>query len=208
MNNKCFITSHIRVKYGLDRILAFGLLLLLLPVFLVIILAIYLKEEGTIFFNQIRPGLNEKPFKMYKFRTMLELRDKGGLMFPDKKRLTKLGQFLRKTSLDELPEILNILKGEMSLVGPRPLLEDYLPLYNERQRKRHMMKPGMTGWAQVNGRNLISWAEKFEFDVWYIENWSLWLDMKILFLSFLNILKREGISANGYATMPKFDGNK
>ena len=208
MNNKCFITSHIRVKYGLDRILAFGLLLLLLPVFLVIILAIYLKEEGTIFFNQIRPGLNEKPFKMYKFRTMLELRDKGGLMFPDKKRLTKLGQFLRKTSLDELPEIFNILKGEMSLVGPRPLLEDYLPLYNERQRKRHMMKPGMTGWAQVNGRNLISWAEKFEFDVWYIENWSLWLDMKILFLSFLNILKREGISANGYATMPKFDGNK
>ena len=157
-------------------------------------------------FRQVRPGKDGRTFEMIKFRTMTDERGKDGELLPDAQRLTPFGQFLRSTSLDELPELWNVLKGEMSLVGPRPLLMEYLPLYSERQARRHDLKPGITGWAQINGRNALSWEEKFELDVWYVENRTLWLDIKILFLTVWQVVKRDGISHGEEATMPRFEG--
>jgi len=194
------------IKRILDLCFSFVLLILLSPVILLISFLLRIKYGSPFFFKQKRPGLNEKLFEMCKFRTMTDKRDKKGDLLPDKDRITTFGQFLRKTSLDELPELFNILKGDMSFVGPRPLLVEYLPLYNKEQRKRHNVKPGITGWAQINGRNAITWEEKFELDVWYVENWSLWLDFKILIKTFSEVLKMEGISQMGMATMEKFKG--
>lgn len=160
------------------------------------------------FFFQLRPGIHGKPFKMVKFRTMLDASDRNGNPLSDEQRLTKVGSWLRSTSLDELPELWNVLKGDMSLVGPRPLLSEYLPLYSQEQRRRHDVLPGITGWAQVNGRNAISWNEKFLLDVWYVENQTFLLDLKILCLTVKRVLTRDGVSAEGEATMPKFTGNK
>ena len=162
---------------------------------------------SPVLFRQTRPGRDGKPFEMIKFRTMRDAIDTDGRPLPDAERLTKLGRFLRSSSLDELPELWNVLKGEMSLVGPRPLLMEYLPLYSPKQARRHEVRPGVTGWAQVNGRNAISWDEKFALDVWYVDNRSLWLDMKIIWLTIRKVIKREGISAAGEATMSKFTGN-
>lgn len=162
---------------------------------------------SPVFFRQTRPGLHGKPFRMLKFRTMTDARDKQGNLLPDAERLTPFGRWLRATSLDELPELWNVLQGDMSLVGPRPLLMEYLPLYTPKQFCRHEVRPGITGWAQVNGRNALSWKEKFELDVWYVDNCSLWLDLKILFLTVKKVLARDGISAAGEATMPKFTGS-
>ena len=161
-----------------------------------------------IFFRQIRPGLEGRPFEMVKFRTMTSQRDASGRLAPEDQRLTKFGLWLRSTSLDELPELWNVLKGDMSLVGPRPLLVQYLPLYSPRQARRHEVRPGITGWAQVNGRNALTWPQKFELDVWYVENRSLWLDIRILWLTVRSVLRRDGISAAGEATMPAFTGNQ
>ncbi|AEG15306.1 Undecaprenyl-phosphate galactose phosphotransferase [Desulfofundulus kuznetsovii DSM 6115] len=183
-------------------------LALLAPVMLLIALFICLNMGRPVLFRQVRPGLHGRPFVIYKFRTMKEERDSRGNLLPDELRLTRLGRFLRSTSLDELPELFNVLKGDMSLVGPRPLLMEYLERYTPEQARRHEVKPGITGWAQVNGRNAITWEEKFKLDVWYVDNWSLWLDFKILGSTFLKVLRREGISAKGYATMPEFMGNE
>ena len=161
-----------------------------------------------IFFRQLRPGYKGKTFNIYKFRTMTNKKDKEGNLLTDEERLVGVGKFIRSTSLDELPQLFNILKGEMSFVGPRPLLVEYLPLYNERQKRRHDVKPGITGWAQINGRNAISWEQKFEYDVWYVENQSFWLDMKILLMTFLKVIKRSDVSSASSATMEKFTGNK
>lgn len=184
-----------------------GLLVLALPIAL---LALQVRRKlGTpIFFTQVRPGLNGVPFKMVKFRTMTDGRGPDGHLLPDEVRLTPFGRFLRSTSLDELPELWNVLRGEMSLVGPRPLLMQYLPLYSAEQARRHEVRPGVTGWAQVNGRNAISWDEKFKLDVWYVDNQSLWLDIKILWLTVKKVLVRDGISAAGEATMPAFTGSE
>ena len=195
------------LKTLFDKTLSLILIIILLPVYLVVSLLIWLNMGRPILFIQKRPGKDEKIFKLYKFRTMTNQKDENGNLLPDEKRLTKLGKFLRSTSLDEIPQLFNVLKGDMSFVGPRPLLVEYLPLYNERQRKRHKVKPGITGWAQVNGRNAISWEERFELDVWYVEHQSFWLDMKILWLTFIKVLKREGISQEGHVTMEKFKGN-
>lgn len=167
-----------------------------------------MKLGHPVFFTQVRPGRNAKPFRMIKFRTMLEVYDESGNILPDNKRLTRFGKFLRATSIDELPELWNVLKGEMSLVGPRPLLMEYLSLYNEEQSRRHDVRPGITGWAQVNGRNAISWEEKFKLDVWYVDNQSVWLDIKILFLTLKKVLVKEGITEKGQATATKFNGTK
>lgn len=180
---------------------------LLLLVLIVIMVFVRLKLGTPIFFWQIRPGLNTKPFKMIKFRTMTNKLDGDGNFLPDAVRLTSFGRFLRATSLDELPELWNVLKGDMSLVGPRPLLMEYLPLYSVEQARRHEVRPGITGWAQINGRNAISWEEKFEYDVWYVDNRSFWLDIKILFLTVRKVFFREGISQEGKATMSKFKGS-
>jgi lipopolysaccharide/colanic/teichoic acid biosynthesis glycosyltransferase len=178
------------------------------PIIVIISIIIYFTMGRPIFFKQVRPGLKGKPFVIYKFRTMLDLRDENGNLLPDEKRLTTIGRFLRSTTLDELPEFWNVLKGDMSLVGPRPLLMEYLDRYTPEQARRHEVKPGMTGWAQINGRNAISWEEKFKLDVWYVDNWNILLDLKIIFLTFLKVLKREGISAEGHVTMPEFKGIK
>lgn len=177
------------------------------PVFLILIYLIRKNLGEPVFFTQERPGKDGKPFKMIKFRSMRDAVDKDGNPLPDSERLTPFGKKLRATSLDELPELWNVLKGEMSLVGPRPLLMSYLPLYNEFQNRRHEMRPGVTGWAQVNGRNALSWDEKFAHDIWYIDHYSFWLDMKILFLTVKKVFIKEGISAEGEATMPYFTGN-
>lgn len=182
-----------------------GLTVLALPLLILIVL-IRRKLGSPVFFRQVRPGLNGKPFEMVKFRTMTDERGPDGQLLPDAVRLTSFGRFLRSTSLDELPELWNVLKGEMSLVGPRPLLMEYLPLYSPEQARRHDVRPGVTGWAQVNGRNAISWEEKFVLDVWYVDHQSLWLDIKILWLTVKKVLVREGISAAGDATMPIFKG--
>ena len=182
-------------------------LIFLSPVFLILIYLIRKNLGEPVFFTQERPGKDGKPFKMIKFRSMRDAVDKDGNPLPDSERLTPFGKKLRATSLDELPELWNVLKGEMSLVGPRPLLMSYLPLYNEFQYRRHEMKPGVTGWAQVNGRNALSWDEKFAHDIWYIDHYSFWLDMKILFLTVKKVFIKEGISAEGEATMPYFTGN-
>ncbi|MDM7325325.1 MAG: sugar transferase [Thermus sp.] len=196
------------LKRAMDVVGAAFALLLFGPLMLYLALRIWLQMGRPILFRQVRPGLRGKPFVMYKFRTMTEERDGEGRLLPDEKRITPLGNFLRQYSLDELPEFINVLKGEMSLVGPRPLLMEYLERYTPEQARRHEVKPGITGWAQVNGRNALSWEEKFKLDVWYVDNWDLLLDLKILALTLLKVLRREGISAQGHATMPEFKGSK
>lgn len=191
-----------------DIIASFIGLLILSPVLLLLAIMVRIKHGSPILFKQTRPGKDEKPFTFYKFRTMSNKSDEEGNLLPDQDRLTKFGSFLRKTSLDELPSLFNVLKGNMSFVGPRPLLMHYLPLYNDFQKRRHEVKPGITGWAQVNGRNAISWQKKFELDVWYVDNQSFWLDLKILFLTIYKVFKREGISAEGEATVEYFKGNE
>ena len=184
-----------------------ALLLLALPLALLIWL-VHRKLGSPVFFRQVRPGMHGNPFEMVKFRTMTDARGVDGELLPDAVRLTKFGRCLRATSLDELPELWNVIKGDMSLVGPRPLLVEYLPLYSPEQARRHEVRPGITGWAQVNGRNALSWDEKFKLDVWYVDNRSLWLDIKILWLTVKKVLVRDGISAAGEATMSKFTGSK
>ena len=183
-------------------------LLALLPLLLLLAALVRLWNGSPIFFRQTRPGLHGKPFLMYKFRTMTNERETEGKLLSDELRLTRFGKFLRITSLDEFPELLNVIKGDMSLVGPRPLLMEYLTLYSREQARRHDVRPGITGWAQVNGRNAISWEEKFNFDVWYVDNQSFWLDLKILWMTFFRVFKREGINQEGQATMEKFKGSK
>lgn len=183
------------------------LLIALSPILLMAMIAVRLKMGSPVFFRQQRPGKDGTPFEMIKLRSMLGTVDSRGEPLPDEKRLTRLGKFLRSTSIDEFPALWNVTKGEMSLVGPRPLLMEYLPLYNEKQNRRHDVKPGITGWAQVNGRNAISWEDKFELDVWYVENRSMLLDLKILFLTVWKVFKRDGISAPGQATTSNFKGN-
>ncbi len=183
----------------------FGILIFALPLLLLVYL-VRSRLGSPVFFTQVRPGLNGKPFRMVKFRSMTDARSPDGELLPDAERLTRFGALLRSTSLDELPELWNVLKGEMSLVGPRPLLFEYLPLYTPEQARRHDVRPGITGWAQVNGRNAISWEEKFALDVWYVENQSLWLDIKILWLTVRKVLVRDGISASGEVTASKFTG--
>lgn len=194
----------------LKRLLDLGVSLIFLslffPVYLVIAIMVRKKIGSPVLFRQERAGLNGKPFTIYKFRTMTEQKDEKGNLLPDEKRLVPFGLFLRRTSLDEIPEFFNVLKGEMSLVGPRPLLVEYMERYSPEQKRRHLVKPGITGWAQVNGRNNISWEEKFEYDLWYVDNWNVLVDLKILFITVLKVFKREGINAEGYATMPEFKG--
>lgn len=185
----------------------FGLIILS-PIIIIVAWFINRKLGSPVLYRQARPGKDGKPFEMVKFRTMLDAVDVSGEMLPDKERMTRLGGFLRSASLDELPALWNVIKGDMSLVGPRPLLIEYLPLYSAEQARRHEVKPGITGWAQVNGRNAISWEDKFKFDVWYVDNQSIWLDIKILFLTVKKVLVREGISAEGEVTMTKFEGNE
>jgi len=196
------------MKKIFDLIVTFLGLLLLLPIITLTALMVRSKLGSPIFFKQVRPGLNGNLFNMYKFRSMTNECDKDGDLLIDEVRLTKFGKFLRSTSLDELPGLWSVLKGDMSLVGPRPLLVEYLPLYSERQSRRHEVRPGITGWAQVNGRNAISWDEKFELDVWYVDNQSIWLDVKILWLTVKKVLVRDGITAQGDVTMPIFRGSK
>jgi lipopolysaccharide/colanic/teichoic acid biosynthesis glycosyltransferase len=184
---------------------ALGLLLLAIP-FLLLVWRVRRELGSPVFFCQMRPGLHGRPFRMIKFRTMTDARGSDGRLLPDADRLTAFGRFLRASSLDELPELWNVLKGDMSLVGPRPLLVEYLPLYSRVQARRHDVRPGITGWAQVNGRNALSWDRKLELDVWYVDNRSLWLDLRILWLTLRKVLAREGISAPGEATMPRFTG--
>ena len=191
----------------LDKLLSLLLIIIFLPVMIVVAIAIYIWDGRPIIFTQDRPGYKGKIFKIYKFRTMTNEKDENGNLLPDEKRLKGLGKFIRSVSLDELPQLFNVLKGDMSFIGPRPLLVEYLPLYNDKQKKRHDVKPGITGWAQVNGRNAISWQEKFEYDVWYVEHLSFLLDMKIFWLTFLKVIKREGVSSDTHATMEKFKGN-
>ncbi|BCD67754.1 sugar transferase [Nitratiruptor sp. YY09-18] len=191
----------------LDRILASILLILFAPVMIIVALLIYFWDGRPILFIQERPGYRGKIFKIYKFRTMTNEKDAQGNLLPDEKRLKGIGKIIRTLSLDELPQLLNILKGDMSFVGPRPLLKEYLPLYNKEQMRRHDVKPGVTGWAQVNGRNLLDWQTRFVYDVWYVDHCSFLLDLKILWLTFIKVLKREGISSQKSATMEKFRGN-
>ena len=178
-----------------------------LPVFSFIVIIVFIKSDSKVFFSQIRPGLNGKTFNMYKFKTMTDEYEESGSLKPDSYRLTELGKFLRSTSLDELPGLWSVLKGDMSLVGPRPLLVDYLPLYSKEQLRRHEVRPGITGWAQVNGRNAITWDKKFELDVWYVDNQSVWLDIKILWMTIGKVIFRTGISAEGESTMTAFTGS-
>jgi lipopolysaccharide/colanic/teichoic acid biosynthesis glycosyltransferase len=194
-------------RYGkrlIDLGLTVPLLLGLTPLIGIIALLIRFKLGRPVFFRQARPGLNGRPLTLFKFRTMTDARDSQGHLLPDAKRLPAFGRFLRSTSLDELPELINVLRGEMSLVGPRPLLPEYLPHYDDEAYRRHEALPGLTGWAQVNGRNAISWEDKFALDVWYVDNCSLWLDLKILALTFWKIIQREGVSQTGQATVERF----
>jgi len=193
------------MKRIFDLVVTFFGLLILLPLIVLIALMVRGALGSPIFFKQERPGLNGDIFNMYKFRTMTNECDKDGNLLIDEARLTKFGKFLRSTSLDELPGLWNVLKGDMSLVGPRPLLVEYLPLYSEKQSRRHEVRPGITGWAQVNGRNAISWDEKFDLDVWYVDNQSFWLDIKILWLTVQKVISRDGVSPEGVDIMPRFD---
>lgn len=196
------------IKRIFDFIVTLFLIIVLLPIIMFVAVLIRFKLGSPILFTQDRPGLNGTVFKMMKFRTMLDGKDKHGNLLPDNERMTKFGAFLRSTSLDELPGLFNVLKGDMSLVGPRPLLVQYLPLYSTEQARRHNVRPGITGWAQVNGRNAISWEDKFKLDVWYVDNQSFWLDTKILFLTVKKVFVREGISADGHVTIEPFKGSK
>jgi undecaprenyl phosphate N,N'-diacetylbacillosamine 1-phosphate transferase len=194
------------VKPSLDFISSFIGLLLLFPIFILVTILLFFVNNGEPFFVQLRPGINGKIFKIIKFKTMNDKKDNHGKLLPDANRLTKIGNVVRKTSLDELPQLINVLQGDMSLVGPRPLLTNYLHLYNEFQNKRHNVKPGITGWAQVNGRNAISWDQKFTYDVWYVDNISFTLDLKILLKTFIKVIKTDGINAADAATIEPFDG--
>ncbi len=196
------------MKRILDFTVSLVLLLILLPIIIGTSFFISIKMGNPVLFKQLRPGLKAKPFYLYKFRTMSQERDEQGNFLPDGERLTDLGQTLRRFSIDELPQFLNVLKGNMSLVGPRPLLMSYLPLYTEEQARRHEVKPGITGWAQINGRNALTWEEKFVLDVWYVDNHSFMLDLKILFATAFKVIRSEGISNAGWATMPEFKGSK
>ncbi len=193
-------------KRPIDFLLALTGFIVLLPFFLITTLLLTLANNGKPFFLQPRPGKGMRIFKVIKFKTMNDKRDASGQLLPDALRLTSVGKFVRQTSLDEIPQLLNVIWGDMSLIGPRPLLVEYLPLYNERQKRRHDIRPGITGWAQVNGRNAISWEEKFEYDVWYVDNISFVLDVRILLLTIGRVFTGEGISAEGQATMTKFKG--
>ncbi|QGQ47224.1 sugar transferase [Metabacillus sediminilitoris] len=195
------------MKRLFDLIISVILFILLSPIIIFIAILVKLKLGSPIFFKQQRPGLHSKPFYFYKFRTMTDEKDDKGILLPDHLRLTPFGKFLRKSSLDEFPQLINVIKGDISLVGPRPLLMEYLPLYTNEQAKRHLVKPGITGWAQINGRNSISWEEKFELDVWYVENRTFILDIIILFLTINKVIKSQGINQPGNATVEKFKGS-
>ncbi|CEG28640.1 sugar transferase [Bacillus sp. B-jedd] len=195
------------MKRLVDLVLSILGLILLFPLMLLTAVLIRIKLGSPILFKQERPGLNGEIFQLYKFRTMTDERDSQGRLLPDHERLTSFGKMVRRFSLDEFPQLINVIKGEMSLIGPRPLLPEYLSLYSEEQAKRHLVKPGITGWAQVNGRNALTWEEKFELDVWYVENQSFYLDLKILFLTMKKVLISEGISSQSHVTMPDFQGN-
>ena len=190
-----------------DYTFSFLLILILSPLLLLLIILLYFFNQKNVFFFQSRPGKNERVFRIIKFKTMTDEKDQNGNLLPDEKRLTKMGKFVRKTSLDELPQLFNVLKGDMSFIGPRPLLVSYLKLYNDEQKKRHNIKPGITGWAQVNGRNAITWEQKFIFDVFYVNNISFTLDLKIFLLTIKKVLKSEGINTIGVATTESFKGN-
>lgn len=194
-------------KQVIDVTISLLVFILLLPVFLIVTILLAIANNGKPFFFQPRPGKNERIFKVIKFKTMNDRRDKNGELLPDADRLTSVGKFVRKTSLDEIPQLINVIKGDMSLVGPRPLLVDYLPLYNAEQKRRHNVRPGITGWAQVNGRNAISWEKKFQYDVWYVDNISLLLDIKICWMTVQKVIKTEGISSATSATMERFTGS-
>ena len=196
------------IKRIFDLFAALLALLLLAPVLAIVAWQIRRKLGSPVLFRQVRPGLRGQPFRMVKFRTMRDAVDPNGNPLPDVQRITPFGNFLRSASLDELPELWNVLKGDMSLVGPRPLLMEYLPLYSPEQARRHEVRPGVTGWAQINGRNALSWDEKFKLDIWYVDHQSLWLDLKILLLTVKKVFVREGISAAGEATMPRFTGSR
>ena len=195
------------IKPGFDFCFAFLIICITLPLFFILGFLLFLQNSGTPFFSQVRPGLKEKLFTIYKLKTMQDTRDDQGVLLPDNQRITPLGKIIRKLSLDELPQFWNVLKGDMSFVGPRPLLPEYLPLYNKDQKKRHNLKPGITGWAQVKGRNTISWQQKFEYDLWYIENQSFILDLKILLFTVGKIFKTQEVNASGLNTMERFNGN-
>jgi len=194
-------------KEIIDFFIAFTALVVLSPILLIVVILLALANKGNPFFFQNRPGKDERIFKIVKFRTMTNERDENGVLLPDADRLTGIGKFVRKTSIDEIPQLINVLMGDMSLIGPRPLLPEYLPIFNERQKKRHSVRPGITGWAQVNGRNAISWNKKFEYDVWYVENLSFTLDMKILFKTIKKVIISEGINTQDMATTEPFNGN-
>ncbi|MBX2921248.1 MAG: sugar transferase [Chitinophagaceae bacterium] len=194
-------------KRGLDLLVATIAFLILFPVFLIITLLLLIANSGKPFFFQDRPGRNGKIFRVVKFKTMNDRTGEDGKLLPGELRITRVGNFARKTSLDEIPQLLNVIKGDMSLVGPRPLLVSYLPLYNEKQKRRHEIRPGITGWAQVNGRNAISWEQKFEYDVWYVDHYSFSLDVKILFLTVLKVFRSEGVNAGKIVTMEPFTGS-
>lgn len=197
----------IHIKSITDFCISLLLLILASPILILITLLLFFSNKGKPFFFQLRPGKNDKIFKIIKFKTMNDKKESEGNLLSDAKRLTKVGAFVRKTSLDEIPQLINVIKGDMSLIGPRPLLPEYLPLYNDFQKRRHEVKPGITGWAQVNGRNLISWQQKFEYDIWYVENISFLLDCKIVFLTIKKVFKREGISAENSISAEAFKGN-
>ena len=194
------------IKIVFDFLVALIGFLLLSPIFIGITFLLSIANKGNPFFFQLRPGKNQKIFKIIKFKTMNDKKDANGTLFSDAERLTKIGNFVRKTSLDEIPQLINVIKGDMSLVGPRPLLTNYLHLYSDFQNRRHELKPGITGWVQVNGRNSVSWDKKFELDVWYVDNCSFWLDIKILFKTIEKVIKRDGITAENSATIEPFDG--
>lgn len=196
------------MKRLFDLFIACLLLFVCFPIVVIVSILVRIRLGSPILFKQQRPGLHGKPFYVYKFRTMTDERGMDGQLLSDHIRLTSFGQFLRKYSLDELPQLFNVVKGDISLVGPRPLLMEYLPLYTEEQAQRHLVRPGITGWAQVNGRNAITWEEKFQLDVWYVKNQSFWLDIKILFLTVIKVFKSEGINQEGHVTIEKFYGTK
>ncbi|WP_099364926.1 sugar transferase [Sphingobacterium sp. 1.A.4] len=194
------------LKRLIDFLISLIGFIILLPVFIVVTIGLYFANDGKPFFFQSRPGLNERIFRIVKFKTMNDKKDMNGNLLPDSERLTIIGSIVRKTSIDEIPQLINVLKGDMSIIGPRPLLPEYLNLYNKNQKRRHEVRPGITGWAQINGRNAISWKRKFELDIWYVENVSFWLDIKIFFLTIKKVFVREGISQEGQATMEAFNG--
>lgn len=195
-----------KIKRGVDLTLSFLMLIILSPIFLILFVSLSIFHKGSPFFFQSRPGKNHQSFFVLKFKTMSELRNLNGELLSDADRLTSFGKLIRNSSLDEIPQLINVLKGDMSLVGPRPLLEEYLDLYTEDQLKRHLVKPGVTGWAQINGRNAISWEKKFELDLWYIENLTFFLDIKILIITLYNVIRGKGISQQGHATIGRFKG--